>query len=210
MIANKLKQELLKSHACDLDTNAVLTGIYFNCKNAVSTNGTRLFICDKPLELSGIYKTDLSGIIEGTYPTYENLIPKKQDALNTCFMAFNKEDLKDFVIALKGIPVNKRTQIVKLFFGNHFLSISTGSENMTFTSNLTAPAHLQKENDDGLQLALNVNYFIDIFNLVLKDKPLCTVNFNLYYFGEISPLLIEIVYGDIEIGTSLIMPVQLK
>jgi DNA polymerase III sliding clamp (beta) subunit (PCNA family) len=232
-IINKTRIELLKKHVSTFTTDSPLSGIYFNCKKAASTNGSRLFTCLKPLELNGIYATDLSRTIDRTFPDYEKLVPDSTKYSHRVNLLLNDTALKELINCLKGFAVNPKTNIVKLDFEDNqdddlsFIEFTSKNPDNDFKSSLHIPVKRMKQyKAEVKQIAFNKKYLIDVLSTALNSKldkeyrlSCLKWNFCISYDGALAPLLIDIyIHNDddsfndsnMHVGTSLIMPVQLR
>lgn len=231
-IINKTRIELLKKHVSQFDTSC-LSGMYFNCKKAASTDGSRLFTCLKPLELNGIYTADLSRTIEGNFPDYEKLVPDSTKYSHRVNLLLNDTALKELINCLKGFAVNLRTNIVKLEFEDNedddlsFINFKSRNADNDFKSSLQIPVKRMKQYKAiTKEIAFNRQYLLDVLSTALNSKlnkeyrlSCIKWNFCISYDGHLAPLLIDIYIhndddnfnnSDMHIGTSLIMPVQLR
>ncbi len=137
----------------------------------------------------------LSRLLDGQYPQYQQLIPVENK-----FVAHTNR--KDLINSLErtAVMANERTNVVKLTFDNHNLSLAANTPDLGDSKDTIAA---QYDGAEPLNIAFNYKFLLDALKVIESDDVRMETN------GALSPTLLR---SEKE-GSGylcLVMPVQVK
>lgn len=137
----------------------------------------------------------LSRLLDGQYPQYQQLIPVENK-----FVAYTNR--KELIHSLErtAVMANERTNVVKLTFDNHNLSLAANTPDLGDSKDTIAAKY---DGAEPLNIAFNYKFLLDALKVIESDDVRVETN------GALSPTLLR--SETEESGyLCLVMPVQVK
>ena len=134
-----------------------------------------------------------SRLINGTYPNTSNLLPKEEKLIVSTFI----NDFYDVIDRVSILTSDKEKNIVTLeTFGDSLVLKSSSAE----IGKVEEKMNISKNNKENIKISFSARYMMEAL------KSFSTENIDIYFIGEIKPILLK--SKDDDSLTQLVLPIR--